>query len=149
MENASKAMIIAGAVLIGIIIISIGVSLWKDYSEFSQDNAKNIRNQQLSEFNVKFQKYNYNDKQENYATAQDIRTIVNLANDYNNKYEEILIEVKYSGKRPQGSSANILKWEDKDWANFFNDSYNDKNKYIVNVSNEENDIVSKIDIKKL
>lgn len=147
MENATKAIVMAGAVLIGIIIISVGVLLWRNYSEFSKDNAQDTRNQQLSEFNVKFQKYNYNENKKNYATAQDVRTIVNLVKDYNEKYNQTLIQVVYN------NSSAILSWDDERWIEFLeeaNKSQEADKKIVfkVNVSNEENDIVSKISILK-
>lgn len=147
MENATKAIVMAGAVLIGIIIISVGVLLWRNYSEFSANNSENIRNQQLSEFNVKFQKYNYNENEKNYATAQDVRTIVNLVKDYNEKYNQTLVQVVYN------NSSAILSWDDKRWIDFLeeaNKSQDTGQKIVfkVNVSDEGNDIVSKISIIK-
>ena len=48
MENATKALIIAGAVLIGIILLSIGVALWRNFSNFSAENAQSTRTRPVS-----------------------------------------------------------------------------------------------------
>lgn len=117
MENASKAIIMAGAVLIAIIIISIGVFLWRDYSDFSIQSEEKRIEQQLDEFNTKFEKYNFTGA--NYITAQDVRTIVNYANEYNKKYRieenEIIIQVRYRG-------MNLFAWDEERWTEFLNTS---------------------------
>ena len=54
MENASKALIMAGGVLIGILIISLAVYLFADFGSTSaQINAQNSQ-KQITEFNSKF-----------------------------------------------------------------------------------------------
>ena len=40
MENASKALIMAAEVLIGVMIISIGVYLFNVFGQYSADNTK-------------------------------------------------------------------------------------------------------------
>ena len=125
MENATKALIIAGAVLIGIILLSIGVALWRNFSKFSAENAQSTRTRQLEEFNVKFKKYEFNpqgasDDEKNYITAQDVRTIANLAKDYNDKNGngEIIIQVvsNISGFKSQ----DLTSWKEQKWIEFLN-----------------------------
>lgn len=143
MENASKAIIIAGAVLIGILLLSIGVSLWRNYANFSEENAQSTRAQQLEEFNVKFRKYEYNGT--NPVTAQDVRTIVNLAKNYNSKYEEEIIEVFFRGAK------GISAWNDEKWINFLNEGNSNEKKYAIttNDNNGNSDIITRIDIKEV
>lgn len=154
MENASKAVIFAATVLISIIVITIGYFAWQSLASFSTKNAENTRNQQLDEFNTKFQKYDYNSNEENYVTAQDVRTIVNLAIDYNKKYEDDQILVTYIGKG-DGRSSNIIAWNDAAWVSFFketNEAYanpSGKIKFSVKVTiNDNSDITNRIEITR-
>lgn len=160
MENATKALIIAGAVLIGIILLSIGVALWRNYANFSKENAQSTRAQQLEEFNVKFRKYEYNSQatkedEKNYITAQDVRTIANLAKDYNEKNGngETIIEVKsnISGF----TSKDLTSWKEQKWIEFLDKSYltdRDGNispkKYMAIMANDNgnSDIITSITI---
>ncbi len=56
MENASKALIIAGAILISIMIISLGVLLFTRMSS-SAKNAANMDEQEVANFNSKITPY--------------------------------------------------------------------------------------------
>ena len=55
MENASKALIIAGAILLSILLISLGIMIFNQ----AQDATKNsgMSQAQVSTFNNKFSKY--------------------------------------------------------------------------------------------
>lgn len=150
MENATKALIIAGAVLIGIILLSIGVALWRNFSNFSADNAQSTRTRQLEEFNVKFKKYEFNSQatkedEQNYITAQDVRTIVNLAKDYNSKYNDEIIEVFYKNAKA------INNWDEDDWVKFLNNANLNELKYAMTTRNSSSnsDIVNRIDINEI
>lgn len=56
MENASKALIIAGSILIAILIISLGIYIFKQYSSFAKENA-DLSKQEISAFNSKITGY--------------------------------------------------------------------------------------------
>lgn len=55
MENASKALIIAGAILLAILLISLGILVFNQASESANANALN--DAQKTSFNQKFTKY--------------------------------------------------------------------------------------------
>jgi len=55
MENASKALIIAGAILLSIAIIGIGMSVFNQASETV--NKSNMEGQVLEQFNAQFESY--------------------------------------------------------------------------------------------
>ena len=60
MENASKALLIAGAILIVILLISLGIYI---YSQAQQTiNSVNMDEQQITAFNNKFAQYEGEDK---------------------------------------------------------------------------------------
>lgn len=90
MENASKALIMAGGVLIGILIISLAVYLFTDFGSTSaQINAQNSQ-KQITEFNSKFTSYEeYKDKDGNWKiTIYDIITLAGYAKENNQYYED-------------------------------------------------------------
>ena len=47
MENASRALIMAASVLLGIMIISVGVALFNTFSEFSRDTLEKVDEKKL------------------------------------------------------------------------------------------------------
>ena len=103
MENASKALIMAGGVLIGILIISLAVYLFTDFGSTSaQINAQNSQ-KQITEFNSKFTAYEgYKDEEGNWKiTIYDIITLAGYAKENNEYYKDVedeKIEVKIGNK---------------------------------------------------
>lgn len=55
MENASKALIIAGAILLAILIISLGIMIFQQASGVVNNNA--MSEVEISTFNQKFEQY--------------------------------------------------------------------------------------------
>ena len=82
MENASKALIMAAEVLIGVIILSIGAALFVIFSNYSKSTIEEIEAVQIAEFNNNFLKYENQD-----VTVHDIISIANFAKENNIKYE--------------------------------------------------------------
>lgn len=81
MENAAKALTIAGGVLIAIIVVS---TLWYSFQQWGilpQAKADNEKISQEVEFNKEFESYN---KQNLYGT--DVITVINKAMANNQKY---------------------------------------------------------------
>lgn len=98
MENASKALIMAGGVLIGIMLLSFMVLMLSKggsiSSEYDSQNADN----QLVKFNSQFEIY---DREDN--TFFDIITVANLAYDVNkrNGYDDsnsVIVELCLENK---------------------------------------------------
>lgn len=88
MENAAKALIIAGGVLIGIIIASIFTYEMMHMSENARVYHEQLELTQITEFNSQFQKYAGKE-----LRAQDVVTIYNYVNEWNkNSGETIDIE---------------------------------------------------------
>lgn len=56
MENASKALIIAGSILIAVLIISLGVMIFRNMSKSVVEDTS-LSKQQISEFNSKITPY--------------------------------------------------------------------------------------------
>lgn len=90
MENASNALLMAAAVLIGVLIISAGVYIFTEFSNTSSQISKQIYDNQIAQFNSQFIKYeSYKDEHgtwKNTCTAHDIVTVCNLAKQNNREY---------------------------------------------------------------
>lgn len=82
MENASNALLMAGAVLIGVLILSAGVYLFTQFSSTSHQISEQLTASQISQFNSQFTKY---DGRED-ITAHTIVSICNLAKQNNEQY---------------------------------------------------------------
>lgn len=83
MENASKALIMAGTILISIMVVSIGVYIINMFGKYTAEQEQERANRQIAEFNAQFLKYEDRDD----ITAQDIVTVANLAKANNDFYE--------------------------------------------------------------
>lgn len=79
MENASKALIIAGAILLAILLISLGIMIFNQAQ--SAINGSGMSDAQLSAFNQKFTKYNGKQK------GSEIRAMVQEVMSNNNGSE--------------------------------------------------------------
>lgn len=90
MENASKALLMAATVLIGVLMMSLGVYLFTIFGDFSADATKKLNQKNIDEFNAQFTKlisYQENGNWQNKCRAQDIVTVANIARETNKKYE--------------------------------------------------------------
>lgn len=83
MENASKALLMAAGVLIGILIISLGVYLFANFGGTSSQIHANIEQNQIEQFNSQFATYVGKDN----VTIHDVISMANLATQNNQNYE--------------------------------------------------------------
>lgn len=108
MENASKALLIAGEMLIGILLLFLLVYFSKMASSYTNQVESNIAVKQIQEFNAKFEVYN----NRNNLTPQDVVTLSNIVKNNNGKkdfYTQISISItgvesKYKNRIQQGFS---------------------------------------------
>lgn len=91
MENASKALLMAATVLVGVLLLSLGTYLFTIFSNFSADTTLKMNQKNIDEFNAQFYKYkSYKDESGNWQNkcrAQDIVSIANIAKENNIKYD--------------------------------------------------------------
>ncbi len=89
MENASKALIMAAEVLVGVMIISIGVYIFNVMGNYSAETAEKIEETRIASFNEQFLKYygttstDGNTPTPIKCTIHDIIGLANLANKTN------------------------------------------------------------------
>ena len=104
MENASKALLMAAGVLIGVMILSTIVVFKSVFGNFSAEYYQKLNIQKMQEFNTNFTKYE-NRKD---LTAQDIVTIANFAKEWNNTVGDNDY-IKINSKKPDEASVNRFK----------------------------------------
>ena len=81
MENASKALLIAGGVLIALIVIALFIVMFNNMSNIQKENEEQTKIEQLAAFNSEFEAYN---KKVMYGT--DVITLINKVAENNKKY---------------------------------------------------------------
>ena len=89
MENASKALIMAGGVLIAIIIVSVIVLAFQRSGNVSADYSKSISREEISTFNANFTKY-----LDHEFTIHQVVTIYNF--DKNNNTKQVDCDTTYN-----------------------------------------------------
>ena len=86
MENASKALLMAGAILISLIVISAFVFAYRDLTSVKRQEAENQKGEEIAEFNKSFESY------EKDLKGAQIFSLANKITDYNKKYVENMNE---------------------------------------------------------
>ena len=81
MENASKALMIAGGVLIAVIIITMFIMMFNNISNIQKEQEEQTKIEQILAFNSEFEAY---DKNVMYGT--DVITLINKVAENNKKY---------------------------------------------------------------
>lgn len=85
MENASKALLMAAGVLIGVLILTLAVYLFATFGATSAELHKQQATDRLNQFNSQFT--SYEEKNEDGLTIYDFITVANLATENNNYYD--------------------------------------------------------------
>lgn len=80
MENASKALLIAGGVLIALLVLGALLLMFNQLSSYQKSNVNLEKDTQLATFNDQFAQYARNDLKGN-----DLISLVNKVVDYNKK----------------------------------------------------------------
>lgn len=114
MENASKALIMAGAILIGVLLLALMVYFFSVASGLRGAYSKNVNNTRITEFNTKFTKYNItkeeydNSECKSYVTIHDIVSLANYAKEFNGEMQSTdfdYIRVKIGGEDISGNTT--------------------------------------------
>lgn len=80
MENASKALIMAGSVLIALMIIGALILMFSNLTAYQETNTSGTRSSQIVEFNNQFETYNRTD-----VRGSDLYSLLNKTIDYNRR----------------------------------------------------------------
>lgn len=92
MENASKALIIAGAILISILIIGIGMAVITATGGVTDQVGSSMNAQELETFNSRYTSYVGENKH-----GSVVRTLINTVIANNAEYEDYKIFVSIDG----------------------------------------------------
>lgn len=99
MENASKALIMAGSILLAILVVSLLVFGYSQISEWQQTESDSDTNTKLLEYMQKFEQFNRNASNPIYGS--EFLSLVNLQEDYERE--------KVKGYTPVTITVNITK----------------------------------------
>ena len=132
MENASKALIMAAGVLIGIMVLSIAVYLFATFGTRSAELHRQIDDDRLNQFNTQFTSYELN----NEITIYDVITVANLATE-NNTYYELPKVQAIINKDPSNYYVQVYLKNDK-YNGTIEKGYTEND---VNSNNDYNDII--------
>ena len=80
MENASKALIMAGSVLIALMIIGALMLMFGNLTSYQETDTRGTRSAQITEFNQQFETYDRND-----VRGSDLYSLLNKVIDYNRR----------------------------------------------------------------
>ena len=130
MENATKALLIAGTVLISLLVITVGIFAFKQMSDYQKSKSDLIKEKQIAKFNEGFTQYISNE-----TKGIDIITLVNKVIDFNSrKEEEGYGVIDYNNK--------ITLEIDMTSYNAIGESVFKKQKYIIREKNNFTNIIS-------
>lgn len=95
MENASKALLMAGGILIVLITIAVLVRTFSNISEFQMSRLSEEEQEQLVAFNEQYTKY-----LNQYVYGTEVRSLIN-------KYKnDNMVEVIYDTEPPMGEGES-------------------------------------------
>ena len=89
MENSTKALIMAGGVLIALLIISAGVILYRNFAENAEIYEKQPETVNLEQINVNFEKY----VGQTNLTIHDVVTVYNYIKENKDKIPYTITEI--------------------------------------------------------
>ena len=151
MENASKALLMAATILISVMLVSLATYLFATFGNYSKNINDNINQKTKQEFNAQFTKYETSETGEP-CTVYDIVTIINLAKNCNDQYEEyqigrindfrndsnsyIYVTVNGESTITEVSNTNDLNSFISQHNTTTDGKYNDKYNCNVNISNQ-------------
>ena len=89
MDNASKAIIMAGAVLVAVMIISLGVLLFNSASKNTEEIGKQVETREVLQYNQRFSVYAGSN-----VSGSDVRSLLNSIEMHNSNANELDIHGK-------------------------------------------------------
>lgn len=108
MENASKALLMAAGILMGILVISLIVYIYATFSDSTQKNIKQMELNSLTAFNSKYLSY---DGRED-LTYYDIANVATMArNDNKNNEEQVYVRLMKGIMMPGATPSGLYTTE--------------------------------------
>ena len=124
MENATKALLMAAGVLIGIMVLAALLLMVNNINNYRKTETQNTREAQIQEFNNQYATYDRND-----VRGSDIISLANKVADYNQR------EVESNGYQPmeltidlnKSQSKNKIPYKNGEWKLFTQSTYTESN----------------------
>lgn len=137
MENASRALLMAGGILIAILIISMAVYMFVTYNRVETSYGNTMESNEKIKFNTNFTKFEGRKD----ITAQEIVTLINFAKNYK-ETNQITITITVQGSNMLGKNNDAL-------IKFITDNPNKKFECRKNkdIGYDSNGIVTEIEFK--
>lgn len=149
MENASKALIMAAGILVGLLILALAVYLTLQFGAFTSSHYEQVSENEINTFNSNFLKYVGRED----ILIHDIVSLATFAKETNNKYDnEDMVQVCIVGNNRidknevkdlknliEGNSTKTVNGEEKA-------QYYKVESYTIN---EETKMVNRITFKKI
>ena len=133
MENASKALLAAGGVLIAIIIITMIVNIFRNAGKQSKNYNESIKTEEITKFNSNFTKYIGKN-----LTIHEVVTICNFANQ--NKVHKVEVTGNKKSEQDISEDNSKITIVEKDGKKFKN-----QQAYNIKIENYDQDgYISKI-----
>ncbi len=140
MENASKALIIAGAILLAILIISLGIMIYNQAAGVVNNNS--MSEVEISSFNQKFTQYegtNIRGAQVNALLNQIIQNNVNYTEDESKQVSVVATGATMIGTAPSGKINNSTGKAQTGKTYTVTCTLNDKTGLVTEVTIEDSD----------
>ena len=139
MENASKALIMAGGILIAILVIGALMLMFNQIGSYEKAQTSNVKNSQLAQFNMDFERYT----DDNGITGADLVSLANKIIDYNKK-TGVSNSVNYDIKMSL-EVENIENFRKRFGYYSSKDALFTEDKYVIDSSKKNNDLKEALD----
>ena len=132
MENASKALIMAGEVLISIIIISALVLMFNSLTSYQNVKAQNDREAEVIKFNNRYEAYN-----REAISGNDLFSLINQVVDYNERKSTVGEQGEEFAYQPITINVDFKTIEDRKKLTVDNIQriFTEGNKFTINSTN--------------
>ena len=144
MENASKALVMAGSVLIALLIIGALLLMFNNLSSYQGGGTQEIKEAQVIEFNNQFETFNRNK-----VRGSDLYSLLNKVVDYNRRkstkgmgqtdegqtlaYQPITVKFSFQGKNNLFSADGTVRLIKRD--NY--EQSDTKNEFEIELKNQK------------
>ena len=104
MENASKALLIAGAILLAILLITIGITVYRTATNSMGDVGSKMNATQIQEFNQPF--LSAETKSASYPTCRNVVELVLRTSGASNNEFGATIDIQVGGTKKTGTAVD-------------------------------------------
>ena len=139
MENISKALTMAGGVLIAVLVIGALMLMFNQIGSYEKAQTSNVKNSQLAQFNMDFERYT----DDNGITGADLVSLANKIIDYNKK-TGVSNSVNYDIKMSL-EVENIENFRKRFGYYSSKDALFTEDKYVIDSSKKNNDLKEALD----